>query len=375
MPISRARWVRLRLILLASLVPVLTQVQYVRAQDAPDVTVEETTAESDFPEAMKFQLSAAVEGEVERVDLVYQQASLETFNLVPADFEQDGENLEADASAEMAINFVPAGIDLTYRWAIAFSNDSIVETDANVVTWTDDRFEWDRIEAEGVELYMYDRSDDFAEFARDVASEAIAELTDLYQPDTVLPLRIWLYETREDFAGTFAANSETWAAGASYPSLQVILAVIPRDSESEVLRIIPHEISHQLLHQATKNPFNSPATWIDEGLAVLAQTGGQEQYLGAVVDAYEEGELLSLASLNSSFPFDASDATLAYGESYLVMEYVASTYGRETISDIIAGYAEGASHEDVIGSALGMSIEDLQIEWESTLDNANRLAA
>jgi hypothetical protein len=157
--------------------------------------------------------------------------------------------------------------------------------------------------------------------------------------------------------------------------LQVILAVIPRDNESEVLRIIPHEISHQLLYQATKNPFNSPATWIDEGLAVLAQTGGQQQYLGAVVSAHGDGALLSLASLNSSFPFDASDATLAYGESYLVMDYVASTYGPDAISKIIAGYSEGGNHEDVIGSALGMSIEELQREWESTLDDAIRLPA
>jgi hypothetical protein len=375
MHFSRAAWVRLSLILLASLVTQLAQFDATSAQDAPSIVVEDSRAESDFPEGMEFELSASVEDDVKRVDLVYQQASLGTLNLLPAEFEQSGDRLDAEASAELEINFVPVGIDLTYRWVVTFSDDSIAETESEAVTWIDDRFEWDRLEGEGVEIYWYDRSGEFADYVLEVAAESLAGLTDLYEPEHVSPIRIWLYESREDFAGTFASNSETWAAGAAYPSLQVILAVIPDDSESEVLRVIPHEISHQVLYQATRNPFNAPATWIDEGLAVLAQTGGAEQYRDLVADAFEEGDLLSLASLNSSFPFTRSDATLAYGQSFLVMEYLRMAYGDEAIQRIIEAYAEGASHDRAIEDSLGVTIEQLQRDWESTLRNSIRVSA
>ena len=97
--------------------------------------------------------------------------------------------------------------------------------------------------------------------------------------------------------------------GSAYPDLGVIQAVVPENSESEVRRVLPHEISHQLLYQATANPFTVTATWIDEGLAVVGQTGGKDFYRDVVADAYNDDELLSLRGLISAFPFDPARCT------------------------------------------------------------------
>jgi len=377
MHISRARWVRLSLILLASALIFPFWIASAAAQSGTLVSVESSTATSNFPDDMTFELSASVHGKIRKVDLVYQESSLATLELLPGDFQQDNDQLTATAKADLATYYVPAGIDLTYHWVVTFDDDSVQETDASVVTWIDNRFEWDKREGTGVEVYSYDRSDKFMNFVMETANKAVQDMIALYNPPKVLPIRIWLYESGKDFAGTQAANSQEWAAGAAYPSLQVILAVIPKNSKSEVNRILPHEISHQILAQATINPYNAPATWIDEGLAVVAQIGGKDQYEGDVRDAYEKDELLSLRSLISSFPYDPSQASLAYGESYLVMQFVLDQYGPESIQAIIAAYRDGNSQDDVIRKALGMSIEELEQAWlnqfgQSSLD---RLAA
>lgn len=367
MPISRARWVRLNLILLISLLILPSFQHRVSAQDLPNVVLESTTADSNFPDDVRFALSASVEDEVKRVDLVYEESGNETLELLPADFDQSGDDLSASATADFATYYVPAGIDLTYHWVITFADDAVVETDSAVVTWLDDRFSWNRSDGTGVEIYSYGRSDEFLSFVVETADQAVNQLTNLYNPPGSLPIRIWLYESEDDFAGTLAANSEKWAAGAAYPALQLILAVIPEDSQSEVLRIIPHEISHQILYQATRNPFNAPATWIDEGLAVSAQIGGSDRYQRVVEQAVEDSDLLSLRGLISSFPYDPEEATLAYGESYLVMQFVLDTYGDEAVQSIITAYRDGASHNDVLREALGLSIEELEQQWLSQL--------
>jgi hypothetical protein len=299
--------------------------------------------------------------------------------LVAGTFTQDDSSIEATAVADFTINFLPVGIELTYHWVVMFDDETVVETDPQVAGWTDDRFDWDLAEGNGVQIFSYGRPQDFVDLMVSVSEQAVADMTALYQPETTFPIRIWAYESAEDYSGTLATNSQEWSAGSAYPDLQVIQAVIPSDSESEVLRILPHEVSHQILHMASMNPFNSPATWIDEGLAVHAQEGGTDGYNDIVQNAIEDDEILNLQSLISAFPYDPTLARQAYAESYSAIGYIKDTWGDEGILAIVLAYRDGNSHEDVIVTALGMTIEELQDAWIASLtDSAHvltRLAA
>ena len=363
MLISRVSWVSLSLLL-----SVFGGYQSgASAQGTEALIVEESVAHPDFPGDIAFALEAEIEGTVNSVDIVYQQANLETLQLLPAEFEQNENSLSADAVADLETYFVPVGIDLTFHWVITLEDGVVAETEDEVVTWVDDRFDWDRADGTGIEIYSYDRSDEFVAEMLAIGSKSVVDLTELYRPTITFPIRIWVYESGDDYAGTLAANSQDWSAGSAYPDLQVIQAVIPEDSDSEILRVIPHEISHQILNLATLNPFNTPATWIDEGLAVVAQTGGKNFYRDVVLNAYETDELLSLRSLISSFPYHASGARMAYAQSYSVMEFVISEYGEATIGTIVDAYAAGNSHADVLMEALGMTIDELDQIWRSYL--------
>ena len=87
--------------------------------------------------------------------------------------------------------------------------------------------------------------------------------------------------------------------------------------------------------------------------------------------------MLSLRSLISSFPYDPSQASLAYGESYLVMQFILDQYGPDSIQAIIAAYRQGNSQDDVIQKALGMSYEELEQAWLNQFGSSaiDRLAA
>jgi methionine-rich copper-binding protein CopC len=88
---SRVRWASL--LLLVSLLATLAPAAHGRAQASIEVT--SSTATTSFPDAITFELEAGADDTVIAVDLVYQMSELETLQLLPADFEQDGELLTA----------------------------------------------------------------------------------------------------------------------------------------------------------------------------------------------------------------------------------------------------------------------------------------
>ena len=366
MPISRVKWVWLILFLSLGF-QLLTMSCRTAAQAEVQVSIITSQAVPHFPESITFHFGAEVDSKVKSIDLVYLQASLETFQLLPAEVVESGSQVTATAEADLATYFLPAGIDLTYHWVVAMVGGEIFETEPATVTWLDDRFDWEMAEQDGIEIYSYGRSGDFLDFVVQICGESGESLRTRYRLSTMDPIRIWLYESSEDFAGTLAANGEEWATGLAYPELQVVLAVIPEDSRSEVRRVLPHEISHQILHQATQNPFILTATWIDEGLAVLAQTGAKEHYRDVVANAFEADELPSLRGLVSTFPFEPRDARRAYATSFLVMEYVVNTFGEEAIGAILEGYRAGLSHDGVLIRALGVDTDGLEVAWLETL--------
>ncbi len=341
---------------------------------APTFTASDSTATADFPTGMSFALAGTADGTVTDVELVYKEANLDILELVTATFTQDGDQIAAQADADFTINFLPVGIDLTYHWVVTFDDESIVETDPQIAPWIDDRFDWQLAEGEGVQIYSYGRDQDFVDFMVATSEQAFQDMVALYQPEKTFPIKIWAYASGKDYAGTLATNSQEWSAGSAYPDLQVIQAVIPDGSESEVLRVLPHEVSHQVLHMATMNPFNSPATWIDEGLATHAQQGGTDDYPGIVSDAIDDGEILSLRSLISAFPYDPTLARQAYAQSYSVVGFIKDQWGDEGILAIVLAYRDGNSHEDVIQIALGMSIEELQDAWIASLTDSSSLS-
>ena len=166
---------------------------------------------------------------------------------------------------------LPPGIDIQYRWRITEADGDVVETPEQTLSWVDDRYDWTPLSGPNVTVYTYDADPAFQQAILDSAERTITSLAESYGAELEQPVRVWAYADKDDLYGALAPNSEPWIAGAAYPGLHVIMAVLPPGDYDEVARVVPHEISHQVLHQATENPFNSPPQWLDEGLATYWQ--------------------------------------------------------------------------------------------------------
>ena len=99
----------------------------------------------------------------------------------------------------------------------------------------------------------------------------------------------------------------------------------------------------------------------------MAQTGSVERYRDALAEDYESGDLISLRSLISSFPFDPAGARTAYAQSFVIVEFILATFGPDAIAAIIAGYRDGLNHDAVLQQALGMDTDELEATWIKSL--------
>lgn len=340
------------------------------ATPAPAITVT-TSTEIDFPQGMTFSATVPLPGgatEVDTVQLLYRIASDPTLNLEvisPSDVVVDENGLQIETFVDFLSGFVPVGVELTFSWEILLADGAVVSTADESTRWMDDRFEWDERTSDQVRLYTYDAKDGFADMMLAESQATIDALEATYALDAIPPISIWVYPSYGDFAGTRQGNQREAVAGVTYPGLDTTVVIVPNGDEREFGRVVPHEISHQVLFAATQNAYGPPPVWFDEGMATHTQIGGTDGYAGMVARAENDGVLFDIQSLSESFPFGPAQATLAYASSWSMVTYIEERWGPEGIARMIEAFADGLPVEEAVPAALEISLDELNTAWKA----------
>jgi Tfp pilus assembly protein PilF len=171
-------------------------------------------------------------------------------------------------------------------------------------------------------------------------------LTQKYEFIPESPVLVQVFENRQDFAVRSVGLPDIGPlVGICFG--KVITLISPDTLNANWQEIAWHEFAHVITLQMTKNKI---PRWLSEGISVWEERQGQS-YWGRsqgldLVRAVNEAKLLPFASLNEGFSGAKTNADLsfAYFQSYLVVEYIASAYGFETLRSLIDQY--GVVKED-----------------------------
>jgi hypothetical protein len=88
----------------------------------------------------------------------------------------------------------------------------------------------------------------------------------------------------------------------------------------------------------------------------------------ALRSAVERGRLDSVQSLSSSFPADTVGATLAYAESYSLVEYLLEKQGgREKMLELLGATRAGSGYEEALQAVYGLSVSQFDYQWKQYL--------
>jgi hypothetical protein len=363
---------------LTAVAPALAQdvVEQSVPEAIPGLAVARNEAAPNFPDGLIFTLNAETTEPVADLELLYRAPGLETLSVELPRFERGTTELAVEHSIDLRAGELPPGIDVQYRWRITQEDGSVIETPEQTVLWSDTRYQWIPLEGEHVTVYSYDGDATFQQAVLESAERTVSNLSKSYGVTPEQPIRVWSYTSKEDLYGALAPNSEPWIAGAAYPGLHLIMAILPTGDTDEMDRVVPHEISHQVLHQATQNPFNSPPQWLDEGLATYWQDSGRDRFYSYALEQAANGVVPPLRTLNGNFPYDRDGAMAAYAFSLTAVIYILDTWGDEGMSALLATFDEGVTYEDAIQQGLGISFDELDRQWrEDLIAKADKLLA
>jgi len=131
-------------------------------------------------------------------------------------------------------------------------------------------------------------------------------------------------------------------------------------------KVFKHEFSHIALGRAFRGREKVPR-WLDEGLAMYESREWDLSRVSTMTRAVLSDSLIPLSEITSSFPQEADRAELAYSESFYLISFLISQYGKENFHRFIKEYSGGKGLKEVLMGVYGIRWEELEKRWRNYL--------
>ena len=333
------------------------------------VKVESNQVTPNFPDTIDFRFSAQTDPGApvfNTLELAYRiEGEVET-NIRHSDL-APGDPLSADISIDTQKDYLPPGTRISYYWLLGTSGGETYQTPTQEFTYQDTRYPFKELKSGLFTVRWFQGDAAFGQAAMKRVTSTVDKLSQLYKVNPDTPINLTIYPDTQTMFTALPPNTQEWVGGQAIPELgTIVLAIAPGDT-AKIGRSIPHEVSHQVVYQATRNPYNVTPKWLDEGLAV----NNQDQVDGFLIQAFEkardERTLFPLRVLNGSFPADSQLSYVAYGESVQVVRYILQKYGNAGMEKILGSFKQGVSYDEAIQIGLGLSLDQLDREWKQSI--------
>jgi hypothetical protein len=337
------------------------------------ITVQENSADINFPETITFQLQASSSTKIASIHLEFGTDSLacgeSVSRAIPEDYEPDTEiavewvwNLRRSGS-------VPPGTEVWWRWVLENEAGEKIETPVQRLIYLDDIFAWRTGVSEHLNLYWYEGSEQFAASLLEAGEDALARLFQMTGVMVEKQVKIYIYASSEDMqeASLFAPD---WSGGRAFPwNSAVIIGVAPSNLDWG-MDTMAHELTHVVIGHYTFSCVDSTPTWISEGLAMVTEGDLKPYYQDILQDAVDADTLLSVREVGQIFSADPDLARLSYAESFSLVTYLLETQGDKPILQLLDHFKQGDSEDRALEAVYGIDRDGLEMLWRDWLGAA-----
>jgi hypothetical protein len=358
--INKARLLALAVCLfLALLVPSLVQAQ-------GRLAILNSSAQAEFPLRLNFGLSAESDTNITDIRLHYRveqvgfaQVTSEVYmEFVPAS------SVNINWSLEMIkIGGLPPGSSVEYWWTVEDTRGDRVETAPVQVGFDDTRYPWQSLTEGKVIICWYQGDQSFAQELMLTAQQALARLAEDTGAELEKPVKLYIYANTQDLQGAMIYPQE-WTGGVAFTRYGVMAIGIAPGNVDWGKRAVAHELTHLVIHQITLNPYIDLPVWLDEGLAMHTEGPLEAVFSSSLSGAIAENRLISVRSLSSPFSAYADESVLSYAQSYSLVDFLITNYGREKMLELLNTFRQGSSYDGALESVYGFDMDGLDALWQ-----------
>lgn len=335
------------------------------------IQVQASTHSLMFGQEVRFHLQVAAPDPIRSIVLAYRTSDNPGTIVETMAFDQ-GMTVTIDYVHRVKERYIRPFVQVTYWWTIDSMADARLTTEPQTFAYADNRFDWQTLSQSVVTIHWYRRDMRVAQEALDAAITGLDRARqDIDINATRQPIDVYLYESADDMQAALPAGTPTGTEALTLYETSVILAAsgLQEATVLDLQRILPHEVTHALVHEATQSDFDRVPLWLSEGLATSVQytfaPDPDAQLL--MEEAARDQTLISLDTLCAAFPQSPARARLAYAESASVIGYIRDRYGRRALRDLVAAYGDGATCEGGVQRVLSLSLDRLQAQWTQSL--------
>lgn len=331
-----------------------------------------TEVENHFPDEMVFRVTVTSTG----ADIVSAKFAFTNENLYGSrSFTKDSIEFDSGPTVHLAYTMdtrditTPPMMAYLYHWEVVDADGNKIQSEEVQIRYEDNRYNWQVLENEDISVWWHDRSETFGQTIFDIASDAVSYQQELFQEDLDFQIRIVISNSSEEF-NSWHSLEHDWIGGQTFSNYGITNQIVEGEfyQDAWLNSVIPHEISHIFFNQVVYNPTVSVPVWLNEGVAQYNEFITHEWEMGLVETAAADRSLVPLSALENGFgSYDVDRIYLSYAEAYSAAAYLVQTYGNVGLSALLAAYKDGETTDDAFQTALGLSVDQFEIDWAGSV--------
>ncbi|RIK31947.1 MAG: hypothetical protein DCC56_07135 [Anaerolineae bacterium] len=263
---------------------------------------------------------------------------------------------------------------IRWHYELTLNNGEFFQSETFSLRYDDNRFEWQRLESNGLRVFWRSGDSTFGQNALNAALAGVRAVNEIFPVNLDQPIDIFIYPSQNDLA---FLGADTWTAGHANAALGVVLVAVEPglDQSLQMDQRLPHELMHVLSYRQIGAGYNNLPAWLREGLATLIEINPTVEYDRVLLDASARGMLIPLLDLCASFPSQPDSAFLAYAESRSFIAYLRNTFGSSKLVELARAYADGVTCDRGVEVVYGASFAQLEARWRASALGENAWSA
>jgi hypothetical protein len=325
-----------------------------------------------FGQEMRFYLALEGSAPITSVVLAYRTSDTQGTTVETMAFAPD-KAVRLEYVHDIGERYVRPFVLVSYWWTIIDLMGARLVTEPQQFLYTDDRFAWQTLSQDNVNLHWYQGELKVAQQALDATLAGLAGAREALgvtkEQDTGAPIEVYLYANPQDLAPSLPPGTPPDLEALTLHEMNVVLTSFgPKASYiPDLQRVLAHEAAHIEVDSAAAQA--AVPLWLSEGLATSVQqsVAPDPDARTLLEQAASAGTLIPLVNLCVAFPPDAAGARLAYAQSASVIDLIQDRYGRRRMRQLFTAYGDGATCEGGVYRVLGVSLEGLEAQWRASL--------
>jgi hypothetical protein len=333
------------------------------------IQVETDKAILNLPGGINFSLSVESTAEIKNITLLYGTSERTCHE------ELSRQEITIDPDKKLDVNWLldfkksdvlPPGVQLWWQWEITDASGNSLQTEKKTLTVEDQRHPWFSKTNKNLTVNWYKGSESFGSKLLSIASNGMRRLESDMGIQFTEPITLTIYPTSSEMQEVMV-YSQQWAGGVAFSKFNIILLTISPDELAWAQNSLPHELSHLVVEARIDNCLGATIpTWLNEGLAVFAEGKISSIYNQTVMQALMADELPSLNSLSNGFPAYSKEATLAYAQSGMIVDYLITEYGPEKMDALLTNIQNGGMIDKALREVYGFDTGELDSAWRQS---------